>query len=299
MEAPIEPPEPGPIEPLPAEPAFPIARDNVTLTALLSRASDAWSRELATWVLAILLYGLLGLGIPFALGMVWGFLSTIQEASGEPSAMFSAVNVIVQIVLQVLQLVLAAVFTLGLWAMAVRALHGHRTTVGVLFSQLSKIWKYILQSLAVGLGAILIILPIVIIVFLVFVGPVDLDTPMNEILDDAGPPFGIASLVLLPLYVYVIAGIAFMQAELAFNDDAGPIDAIIYSWRIARGRRWRIIGVGLIAMLIWMGSAMLCGIGLLFGAPFVLLLFAALYLALRNGADVPRANTATTLGREY
>ena len=104
--------------------------------------------------------------------------------------------------------------------------------------------------------------------------------------------------MLLPLYVYVIAGIAFMQAELAFNDDAGPIDAIIYSWRIARGRRWRIIGVGLIAMLIWM-SAMLCGIGLLFGAPFVLLLFAALYLALRNGADVPPANTATTLGREY
>lgn len=299
MEAPIEPPEPGPIEPLPAEPAFPITRDDVTLTALLSRASDAWSRELATWVLAILLYGLLGLGIPLALAMVWGFLSTIQEASGEPSAMFTAVDVIVQILLQVLQLVLAAVFTLGLWAMAVRALHGHRTTVGVLFSQLSKIWKYILQSLAIGLGAILIILPIVVIVFLVFVGPVDLDTPMNEIMDDAGLPFAIASLILLPLYVYIVAGIAFMQAELAFNDDAGPIDAIIYSWRIARGRRWRIIGVGLIAMLIWMGSAMLCGIGLLFGAPFVILLFAALYLALRNGADVPRANTATTLGRGY
>ena len=123
MEAPIEPPEPGPIEPLPAEPAFLITRDDVTLTALLSRASDAWSRELATWVLAMLLYGLLGLGIPLALSMVWGFLSTIQEASGEPNAMFTAVDVIVQILLQVLQLVLAAVFTLGLWAMAVRLNH--------------------------------------------------------------------------------------------------------------------------------------------------------------------------------
>jgi hypothetical protein len=283
----------------PPEPGFSLARDNVTLTDLLSRASEAWSRDLAAWLLAMLLYGLLGLGIPFALGMVWGFFATIQEANGEPSAMFAAVNVIVQVVLQVVQLVLAAVFTLGLWAMALRGLHGHRTTVGVLFSQLSKIWKYILQTLAVGLGAILIILPIIVIVFLAFVGPVDLDTPMNEIIDDAGPPFGIASLVLLPLYVYIVTGIAFMQAELAFNDDAGPIDAILYSWRIARGRRWRIIGVGLIAGLIWLGSAMLCGVGLFFGAPFVLLLFGALYLALRNGADVAPANTATTLGRRY
>jgi hypothetical protein len=37
----------------------------------------------------------------------------------------------------------------------------------------------------------------------------------------------------------------------------------------------------------------------LFGAPFATLLIGALYLALRQGADVPRANTATTLGRRY
>ena len=41
------------------------------------------------------------------------------------------------------------------------------------------------------------------------------------------------------------------------NDDAGPVDAIIHSWRIARGKRWRIIGVGVVAMFIWVGSAML------------------------------------------
>jgi hypothetical protein len=44
---------------------------------------------------------------------------------------------------------------------------------------------------------------------------------------------------------------------------------------------------------------MLCGVGLLFGAPLSALLFGALYLALREGADVPRANTGTTLGRHY
>lgn len=301
MELPNEPPppEPGPIEPRPAEPGFALTRDNVTLTDLLSRASEAWSRDLATWVLAMLLYWLLGFGIPFALNIVWGLLSTIQQANGEASTAFTAVNIIVQVLLQVVQWVLSAVFTLGLWAMAVRGLHGQPMSVGVLFSQLSKIWKYILQSFAIALGAVLILLPLLVIIFLMFVGPVDLDTPMSEIVDDAGVPFAVASLVLLPFYVYIATGVAFMQAELAYNDDAGPIEAILYSWRIARGRRWRIIGVGLLAGLIVMGSAMLCGIGLLFGAPFAALLFGALYLALRRGADVPRANTGTTLGRQY
>lgn len=293
------PPPPDPIEAGPPQLGPALSRDDVTMTVLLSRASEAWSRDLGTWVLAMLLYWLLGLGIPIALSMTWGVISAFQQGGATVSSTFSVVNVIVQIAIQVIQWVLAAIFYLGSWAMAVRGLHGKPMRVGVLFSQLSKIWKYIAQSFAVGLGAILIVLPIIVIVFLMFVGPVDLDTPMAEIMDDAGMPFAIASVALLPLYIYLVTGIAFMQAELAFNDDAGPIDAILYSWRIARGKRWRIIGVGLLAMLILAGSAMLCGIGLLFGAPMSFLLVGALYLALRNGADVPPANTTTTLSRQY
>ncbi len=301
MEPPSElpPPEVAPIEPRPAVPGFALTRESVTLTDLLSKASSAWSRDLMTWVLAMLLYGLLGFGIPFALNLVWGLVSAFQQGNGDTSATFAAVNVIVRIVMYLVQLVLSAVFSLGLWAMAVRGLHGKPMSVGVLFSQLSKIWKYIVQSLAVMLGGVLVVLPLVVIIFLMFVGPVDLETPMNEIVDNAGRPFAIAVAVLLPVYIYVVTGIVFMQAELAFNDDAGPIDAVLHSWRIARGRRWRIIGVGLLAGLIALGSAMLCGIGLLFGAPLASLLFGALYLALRDGADVPPANTATTLGRHY
>ncbi|MFA9412844.1 MAG: hypothetical protein ACERK0_16385 [Deltaproteobacteria bacterium] len=301
MQPPDDPPvlEPGPIETRPAEPSFALTRESATLTYLLSKASSAWSRDLGTWVLAMLLYWLLGFGIPFALNVVWGVFSAFQGGNGEASAAFTAVNGIVQVAMYLVQLVLSAVFTLGIWAMAIRGLREEPMSVGVLFSQLSKIWKYILQSLAVLLGAALILLPLVIIILLVFVGPIDLNTPMSEIIDDAGKPFLIAFTALLPVYVYVATGIAFMQAELAFNDDAGPVDAVLYSWRIARGKRWKIIGVGLLAGLIAAGSAMLCGIGLLFGAPLSALLFGALYLALREGADVPRANTGTTLGRQY
>ncbi len=302
MEPPQDPltpaPSPVPAEPRPAEPGFALTRDRLTLTDLLSRASEAWSKDLGAWVLALLLYWLIGFGVPAALGLVWGFFSTMEQTGGDSSAVFDAVDAIVRILLQLAQLVLSAIFTLGMWAMAIRGLHGRRATVGALFSQMSKIWKYILQSLAITAAAVLIVLPIVILVFLAFVGPVSLETPMSEIMDDAGRPLAISALVLLPLYVYLATGIVFMQAELAFNDDAGPIEAIVYSWRIARKKRWRILGVGLIAGLIWIGSAMLCGIGLLFGAPFALLLFGALYLGLRNGANVPPPNAETALGRE-
>jgi len=92
-----------------------------------------------TWVLAMLLYWLLGWGIPIALSFVWGLVSAFQQGSGGTSATFAAVDVIVQVVTYGVQLVLSAVFSLGLWAMAVRGLHGKPMSVGVLFSQLSKI----------------------------------------------------------------------------------------------------------------------------------------------------------------
>jgi hypothetical protein len=298
MEPLNEPPEPisPAIEPRPEPREFPLRRNESTLTDLLSRASEAWSRDLGAWVLAMLLYGLIGLGVPMVLGLVWGVVGGFQDSGSDA---FQAIDWLVQGVLQVAQLVLGAIFTLGLWAMAMRGLHAEKVTVGVLFSQLSKIWKYVLQALAVFAGVLLIVAPLLLIVFLAFVGPVDRSTPMDEITDKAGMPLLIAFGVLVPLYVYIVAGIAFMQTELAFNDDSGPVEAILTSWRIARGKRGKIIGVGLLAILIWTGSTMLCGIGLLFGGPFATLLVGALYLALRNGSDAPAPNTTSTLGRRY
>ncbi|MGB5680368.1 MAG: hypothetical protein WBM47_00855 [Polyangiales bacterium] len=296
MEPPYEPPPSlGPMEPRSVEPAFPLTRSDYSLADLLSRASEAWSRDLGTWVLAVVLYILIGVGVPMMLGLFTGFFSGFQGSSSH----WSGVRLAVEGVSQIVQLVLSAIFTLGFWAMALRGLHGEPARVGSLFSQLSKIWKYILQSLALGLGLVLIIAPILLIIFLAFVGPVDRSTPMSEIMESAGMPLAITTLVAAPVYIYLILGLLFAQVELAFNDDAGPIDAIIYSWRIARGKRLSIFGVAVISTFIFLGSLMLCGIGVLFGAPLATLLFGALYLALRNGADVPPANTATTLGRRY
>jgi hypothetical protein len=296
MEPPYDPPpQPRPIEPRPPEPTFPLTRDDYNLSDLLSRASEAWSRDLGAWVLAMVLYMLIGVGIPVMLGFFSGFFVGLQGSGSEWSGLRFAVEAVTQVV----QLVLGAIFTLGFWAMALRGLNGEPARVGALFSQLSKIWKYILQSIAIGLGLVLIVAPVILIIFLAFVGPVDRSTPMSEIMQSAGTPLAIALAVGAPFYIYAILGIVFAQVELAFNDDAGPIDGIIHSWRIARGKRWSIFGVAIIAGMIMVGSMMLCGIGVLFGAPFATLLVGALYLALRQGAEVPEANTATTLGARY
>ena len=249
MEPPYTPPpQPGPFEPRPVEPAFPLTRTDYSLSDLLSRASEAWSRDLGAWVLAVVLYVLIGIGIPMMLGFFTGFFGGFQGSA------WSGLRITIEAATQIIQLVLSAIFTLGFWAMALRGLHGEPARVGALFSQLSKIWKYILQSLALGLGLLLIIAPIIVIIFLAFVGPVDRSTPMSEIIESAGMPLAITVVVAAPLYIYAILGLVFAQVELAFNDDAGPIDAIIYSWRIARGKRWSILGVLLISTLIFMGS---------------------------------------------
>ena len=285
--------EPGASEPRPAELHFPLMRDDYALSDLLSRASEAWSRDLGAWVLAMVLYAVVGVGIPMALALVSGIF---EGLGSEGSTGLSGLGIVVDVIAQIVQLVLGGIFTLGFWAMALRGLHGERATVGALFSQISKIWKYVLQWLALALATMLFVVPIVVIIFLAFVGPVDRSTPMTEIVESAGTPFLITFAVLAPLYVYALLGIVFMQAELAFNDDAGPLESIVYSWRIARGKRWSVFGVALIAGLIVMGSLMLCGIGVLFGAPFATLLVAALYLTLRQGADVPPADSTTALG---
>jgi len=278
------------------EPRFPLTRDDYALSDLLSRASEVWSRDLGSWVLAMVLYAVIGVGVPMALAVVSGIFGGLGS---EGSTGLSGLGIVVDVMAQIVQLVLGAIFTLGFWSMAMRGLHGERATVGALFSQISKVWKYVLQVLALALAMLLLIAPIVVIIFLAFVGPVDRSTPMNEIIESAGTPFLITFAIVTPLYLYALLGVMFMQAELAFNDDSGPLEAIVYSWRLARGKRWSILGVVIIAGLIMAGSLMLCGIGVLFGAPFATLLVAALYLTLRQGADVPPANTATTLGRSF
>lgn len=290
--------EPSAIEPQPSEPAFALTRETVTLGDLVSKASEAWQRDVGTWVLATVLMLLIGFGIPFVLGLGVGILAALLSG-GDPHPAAQAIMTGLQVGVQILQTVVQGVLALGFWAMAIHALHGRPAPIGALFSQINKALKYILQVLAIWIPLAVIFGAIGAAVFFISVGSIDLDMPLDEAFETAAPALWVFFLVSIPIYVYIFLGILFAQVELAYNDSAGPIQAVVYSWRIARKRRWLVLGVTLISGLIAIGSMLLCGVGFLFGGPLATLIVAALYLALRNGADVPTPDTRSTLDRVY
>lgn len=284
----------GVLEPATREPAslaFPLRREAVNLSQVMSRASEAWSSDIGTWVLAMFLCLIIGIGVPFFFGALLTMLSP-SDPSSPSGALFSGLGAGVQI----LQAIIQGILFMGVFAMAIHALHGGPAQVGKLFSQAQKIWKYLIQSFLVSVP--LLLLAAVVAGIAYAVSGIDLDSPMDLVVEQMAPTVSIATLVATPFVIYALLGVAFGVPELVFNDDAGPLQALRGSWRIARGKRWLMMGVLSIAWLIAFGSTMLCGVGALFGFPFALLMSAALYLGLRNGADdVPEARTSSTLDR--
>lgn len=289
MESPDHPP-PHDIE------TFSLTRETVTFGDLISQAATAWQRDVGTWVLAMVFVLLIGVGIPMVLGLVVSVFSAMISG-GEPHPAAEAILVGLQVGVQVLQTVVQGILALGFWAMAIHALHGRPAPIGALFSQINKAVKYVLQLLAIWFPLAAVFGAIGAVVFFLSAGSIDM--PLDEALVAAGPALSIFFLVSAPFYLYIFLGIVFAQLELTYNDGAGPIEAVVYSWRISHERRWLILGVVIVSGLIAMGSIVFCGIGFLFGGPLATLIMAALYLALRNGADVPIPDTRSTLDRAY
>jgi hypothetical protein len=100
---------------------------------------------------------------------------------------------------------------------------------------------------------------------------------------------GALALVALIAMVYVSLGLVFAWIELVAYPQLSVLTALKNAWRIARGERLTIgFGLFLITLLILAGL-MMCTIGVIFTLGFASVLFASLYLALRNGAFGERA----------
>lgn len=285
-----------PIERAPTGMGLPIDRQTVTLSHVISAASDAWRRDIGIWILATVICVLIGLGLPILLQALMGLFGVLLGGGEEPTGAAKALLDGIDFGIQILQILVRGVLFMGYWAMALQAMNGKPAAVGALFSQIRKVWKYLLQSVVILIPVILFGAIVGAIVYGTFVGPIDSDMPLEEAIRRVGPATAVSIAVALPFCVYYALGVFFALTELVFNDRAGAIEAIVYSWRIVRGRRWLTLGVIVIAGLISAGSVMLCGVGVLFGAPFAVLIATALYLALRHGADVPEAVTTSTLG---
>ncbi|MEM9730773.1 MAG: DUF975 family protein [Myxococcota bacterium] len=294
------------IEPLaPGDPALPttgsafkVNRQTATLGGLVSAASDAWRRDVGTWALAMVLVLVIGTGIPMVLGFGIGLMDTLQpegEANRAARALMDGLNV----GLQILQILINGFLTMGLWAMAFHALEGRPAPIAALFSQIRKVWRYLLQQFVIFVPIIAVVVAIGVVVVLVSVGTIDLDMPLEEAVMRIGPSLWWLAMILVPILTFVLLGVVFAVNELTYDDAVGAVESVVRSWRIAKGHRWLILATLFIAGLVTTASFMLCGVGILFGAPFATLMMAALYLALRNGADVPEPDATSTLGTRY
>ena len=286
-----------PTERAPAGMGLRIDRQTVTLSHVISAASDAWRRDIGIWILATVICVLIGFGLSLLLQAFVHLFGALLGGGEEPTGAVKALLGGIDFGIQILEILVQGALIMGYWAMALQAMNGKPAAVGALFSQIHKVWKYLLQWVVILIPVILFGAIVGAIVYGAFVGPIDFDMPLEEAVRRVGPAVAVSIAVALPFCVYYALGVFFASTELVFNDRAGAIEAIAYSWRIVRGRRWLTLGVILIAGLILAGSVLLCGVGVLFGAPFAVLMATALYLALRHGAEVPEPVTTSTLGQ--
>jgi hypothetical protein len=91
-------------------------------------------------------------------------------------------------------------------------------------------------------------------------------------------------------FAYLALGVAFAGIELVAQPDVGAIDGIRHSWAIARAQRMVILWGFMVAALAVGLGFMLCGVGAVFGAGYACVLYATLYLTLRNGAPLSGAH---------
>jgi len=94
--------------------------------------------------------------------------------------------------------------------------------------------------------------------------------------------------------IYVLLGFQFATPIVAF-ESCTATEAIGRSWRIADGRRWRLIVFWLFLMLIGFAGLLACGIGLLLAWPLIESMRIEAYIALK-GRGVPAQPEAAEWG---
>jgi hypothetical protein len=94
---------------------------------------------------------------------------------------------------------------------------------------------------------------------------------------------GCCSVGLIPVYM----GLCF-ASYFVVDQNLGPIEAFSAAWRSTEGQRGDVLVYSLLALLVYMAGAVLCGVGMLATAPIAMLGFAIIYLRITGGGGAPR-----------
>lgn len=250
---------------------FPFTRDNYTFGGLLE---FAWRTYKEHWLVLALAFLLSGIAF-FSVSILPSLVSLLFRDSPIVVALF-------QVVMTAPQIILQGIATLGCMHIGLKAVRGEKPEVGDLFAVWKRLGTWFAQSLIVGA----LFMPLV----LVGVGAMMLVMP-NAL--GLGEGFGVAGIiaalviwmVVFAAGAYLMMGVSFANLEIVAHPTVGAVAGLRNSWAIARGKRLEIFGLFMVTAALYLAGAIACLVGLLFTLGYALVLFAAFYLALRNGAS--------------
>jgi hypothetical protein len=253
-----------------ADDAFAFRRDRIVWGELLGFSLRLYKQNFGLMTLTMI-----AAGAPFVLG---------QLASYAVQALFVdqlLLAVALSMLLLIVQTVAQGVITLGTLDICVRLARGNPADLGMLLGGFRRLGALLLQGLVTNFAVMFAALCATAPVIAVFV-------LSNE---PALPTIGVAALVALVgagFVVYLALGFSFATFELVAEPRLDAFDSIRNSWAIARGERLTVFVALVIVGLLAFAGALVCLVGLIFTLGYATLLFSVLYLALRNGAKLPR-----------
>ncbi len=276
---------------------FPFERSNFDFGRLWNYAFERWQREWVMLSVAVLVMGAASVVVSIATSVVQGVLSVVLGGAGNTGSGMAGVAVIgvSQFLGLILRVVIDGTLQLGFLSMLLDVLHGGTADIGRLISQVSKLPRYLLLVLVVG---VIFLIPI----FSVYgaalvVGMKSAGLSFGELdsfkhLVESGAfsslvlPMVGATLLLIPFFFYFGMPLYFMFFELVHGDAPG-IDALGRCFKIAKGLRFPIFGYGFMGGLVMLVGFLACLIGVLPAMAMAQLLMGSLYLAARNGSGLP------------
>jgi hypothetical protein len=252
--------------------AFPFRRDGVAWGMFLRFCFERYTRNFGVLTLAMIVC----LGAMFVLNLLGsGLMLLISDFD---------LGGLIWLVLPLVQALVLSLLTLGVLQISLRVAQNQPAELALLWAGMPRLGAFLLVAGAMG-AALLGIELVLLAVFGLGFSSLDAgDWTLGTLVVSA-----VLGLVGFCASVYVALGLVFACLEIVAQPELSVRQALRNAWRIAAGERLTLgFGIFLINLALFAGLLM-CGVGIVFTLGFASVLFAALYLALRNGAPVEAA----------
>jgi hypothetical protein len=246
--------------------SFPLRRDGFSWGQITRFAWDVYKRNWALLLVAVI--------VMFAVNGLFQGLTLVLQAT-----MMDRLDLLLmlQALLILPQMLISSLLALGLMSIAVKLARGEPASLGMLFGTWTKVGPFLLQILVIMAAMIPIVALFTIPFVLSLFGGTGSDISLGISL--------VPTVLGVVAFVYVAFGLTFAGFEIIAQPNVGAVDGIRNSWNIARSQRLAILLGGIIGMgAIFLGM-FACFVGIFFTYGYAMLLFATVYLTLRNGAD--------------